>query len=145
MDKEQYGKELFIVTHKLRRFFDKHIQKNGIYVGQGRILNYLYKRKDEKTYQKDIESAFQIRGGSVTGIIDALVAQNYISRVESESDKRRRKIVLTEEGEKMAQQSKEAIDSAEASLAALFSKEEKKNLSKIIIKINAWIDSEENK
>src|SRR5690554_2932669 len=99
MDNKVYIRELFILNNKLKRLLDTKHQKNGLHSGQARVLIYLYRNKDQEIYQKDIESTFQIRGGSVTGIIDSLVKYDYIKRVRLESDKRKRKIVLTLKGE----------------------------------------------
>lgn len=145
MEEKQIGKELFILTGKLKRLLDKKHSRNGLYVGQARVLTYLYRHKEEKTYQKDIENAFQIRGGSVTGIIDSLVGNDYIMRVESEIDKRRRKIVLTEKGEKAALKSLETTIGVEKNLSAMLSLKEKEMFYKFITKLNDWIDEEEKK
>lgn len=145
MEKKQIGKDLFILTNKLRRLLDKRHLKNGLYIGQARVLTYLYHHKNEKTYQKDIENAFQIRGGTVTGIIDSLVSAQCITRIESVTDKRKRKIVLTEIGEELAMKSIETITSVEESLSNILTEEEKLEFHNLLFKINNWIDEEEIK
>ncbi len=143
MEEQQMIKELFIITNKLKRLLDKKHSKNGLYVGQARVLMYLYRHKDEKTYQKDIEQAFQIRGGTVTGLIDSLVENQYIKRIESENDKRKRKIVLTNKGEQMALKSIQTTKNTEESLSDQLLEKEKETLKKVIKKINTWVDKEE--
>lgn len=87
MERNYIIRDIFITTNKIRRLLDKYHQKNGIYLSQARILSFLYRNKDEKIYQKDLEKAFQIRGGSVTGMLDALQANDLIVRIESTADK----------------------------------------------------------
>lgn len=145
MKENQYAKEIFILSNKLKRLLDKKHSINGLYVGQARVLMYLYNNKENKIYQKDIEKTFQIRGGSVTGLIDTLVSNKYIVRVESETDKRKRKIVLTKGGEELAVKSIETIRTVENGLQSSLTKEENEVFKRISEKINKWIDEEENK
>lgn len=145
MKENQYAKEIFILSNKLKRLLDKKHSINGLYVGQARVLMYLYNNKENKIYQKDIEKTFQIRGGTVTGLIDSLVNNEYILRVESESDKRKRKIVLTNSGEELALKSMETIKAVEKGLQNTLTKEENEVFKTISQKINRWIDEEENK
>jgi len=145
MKENQYAKEIFILSNKLKRLLDKKHSINGLYVGQARVLMYLYNNKENKIYQKDIEKTFQIRGGSVTGLIDTLVSNEYIVRVESETDKRKRKIVLTKGGEELAVKSIETIRTVENGLQSSLTKEENEVFKRISEKINKWIDEEENK
>ena len=145
MKENQYAKEIFILSNKLKRLLDKKHSINGLYVGQARVLVYLFNNKENKIYQKDIENTFQIRGGTVTGLIDTLVNNKYIVRVESETDKRKRKIILTKDGEELAVKSMETIRTVENGLQSALTKEENEVFKKISQKINKWIDEEENK
>jgi len=144
MDKN-IGRELFILVNKMKRLLDKYQQRNGIYSSQARILTYLYRRQDEKTYQKDIEQAFQIRGGTVTGMLDGLIKLALIERLESQTDKRKRKIVLTRKGEEYALQAIETIKQFEDVLKADISIEQTKCFEEIINTLNKTIDEEETK
>lgn len=53
---------------------------------------YLHRNKSEVVYQKDIEAFFQIRGGTVTGMIDTLQNYEYIQRIDSKIDKRKNEL-----------------------------------------------------
>lgn|SRR5690554_6445843 len=144
MEKKQIVKDLFILTNKLKRLLDKKHSINGLYVGQSRVLTYLYRNKDDSIYQKDIEKAFQIRGGTVTGIIDGLFNYGYLTRIESTIDKRRKRIVLTEKGNEMAIKAIKTTQEMEENLDGILSFEEKATFENILKKINEWIDEEEN-
>ena len=144
MEKKQIVKDLFILTNKLKRLLDKKHSINGLYVGQSRVLTYLYRNKDDSIYQKDIEKAFQIRGGTVTGIIDGLFNYGYLTRIESTIDKRRKSIVLTEKGNEMAIKAIKTTQEMEENLDGILSFEEKATFENILKKINEWIDEEEN-
>lgn len=143
MDNKVYIKELFILNNKLKRLLDTKHQKNGLHSGQARVLIYLYRNKDQEIYQKDIESTFQIRGGSVTGIIDSLVKYDYIKRVSLESDKRKRKIVLTLKGETFAEHGIETTTHMESRINDLMDEKERVVFESVLLKMNNWIDEEE--
>lgn len=139
------GKELFIIVNKMRRLLDKYHQKNGLYSGQARLLTFLYRNRNEKTYQKDIEQAFQIRGGTVTGMLDALIKIEMIERIESTTDKRKRKIVLTDKGERYAVQAIETINHYEEIFKSVVNAEDLIIFEKVLNILNETIDKEELK
>jgi len=138
-----YIKELFILTNKLKRLLDTKHQKNGLHSGQARILIYLYRNKEKEVFQKDIENTFQIRGGSVTGIIDSLVKYDLIKRVSLKTDKRKRKIVLTNKGETYAKLGIDTNMHMENRLNSLMDEKEKYVFEAVLMKLNDWIDEEE--
>lgn len=145
METYNVAKEIFILSNKLKRYLDKMYSKKDLFSGQARILKFLYNYKDENVYQKDIENEFQIRGGTVTGIIDSLVKQNYIDRIESIEDKRKRLIVLTPLGEEKAKIAIKTTLFVEDAIRETLNKNEQATLRKTIGKINKMIDEgEEN-
>ncbi|MFA5693402.1 MAG: MarR family transcriptional regulator [Acholeplasmataceae bacterium] len=143
MNNHFIGKNFFITTNKLKRYLDKNHQKTGIYLGQARILRFLFLRKNEKTYQKDIENHFQIRAGTVTGLLDGLINLDLIERIDSTKDKRKKFIKLTNLGKDKAEEAFKTILSFETNLDNLLNDEEKNNLLIIFNKINNWIDQME--
>src|SRR5690554_216467 len=136
-------KELFILTNKLKRMLDKKYQEHNIRTGQARVLMYLYRTGDEVIYQKDIENYFQIRGGTVTGMIDTLEKNNFIMRIDSELDKRKKRIVLTHEGKRISKLSIETTQTLEKQIYGLLNKTERSALDSMISKVGLWIDEEE--
>src|SRR5690554_4970739 len=125
MNNHFIGKNFFITTNKLKRYLDKNHQKTGIYLGQARILRFLFLRENEKTYQKDIESHFQIRAGTVTGLLDGLINLNLIERIDSTKDKRKKIIKLTKLGKEKAEDAFKTILNFETNLDNLLDEEEK--------------------
>lgn len=140
---KQLIKELFIVTSKLKRMLDKKYQEHNMHTGQARVLMYLYRKKDEVVYQKDIENFFQIRGGTVTGMIDTLQSYEYIQRIDSEIDKRKKRIVLTAKGEAFALSAIQTTQDMEMSFYELLTDTELTMFQGIIEKMNIFIDEEE--
>lgn len=145
MERNYIIRDIFMTSNKIRRLLDKYHQKNGIYLSQARILSYLYRNKDEKIYQKDLEKAFQIRGGSVTGMLDSLQTNNLIVRTTSSTDKRKRKLELTEEGNLKAEQAIKTITDFESAVESLLSEEELSIFKNVFLKLNEYIDEEEKR
>lgn len=141
--KEKIGKNLFITTNKMKRYLAKEHQKNELYIGQARILKYIYQCTKNSIYQKDLENTFQIRAGSVTGIIDNMVSLGLMNRVESTTDKRKKKIVLTDFGIEKAKQAVDVTVEFDNSIKSILSKDEYNNLINILNKIDKWIDMKE--
>lgn len=136
-------KNFFITTNKIKRVLDKYHQKNDIYLGQARILSFLYRNKDTKIYQKDLEETFQVRGGTITGMLDNLVKMELLTRVESTTDKRKRKLILTKLGEEKALKAIDTINTFEENVEKVLSESELLHLDTIFTKINNYLDQEE--
>ncbi len=141
---EHIGKNIFIITNKMKRSLDKKHQKNNIYLGQARILMFLYNTRKDKIYQKDIEEHFQIRAGTVTGMLNALIELELIKRVDSKLDRRKKIIELTNEGIKKAKEAIKTIVEFENGLHNLLSEEERNNLTSIFEKIDNWLNYKED-
>lgn len=145
MERKFIAKELFVTTNKMRRYLDQKHQKNGLYLSQARLLIYLYynSKNDDSIYQVDIEKHFQIRKASVTGMLDSLNKINLIKRVESTKDKRKKKILLTKDGEKKALKAIDTIKGFEDNLSSIVSEQEFIILNDSLTKINNWLMEKE--
>lgn len=143
MDNRQTLKNIFIISNKLKRLLDKKHSTSGISSGQARLLAFLYRMQDETIYQKDIEAEFQIRGGSVTGILDTLESSDLINRVASVKDRRKKTVVLTAKGLILAKKSIKTVRTLEADIANLLTKKEEEFFTNTMIKISDWTDMEE--
>lgn len=143
MEKNKIIKEVFILSNKLKRLLDKKHSKNGISSGQARLLSFLYRHQDQVLFQKDIEKEFQIRRGSVTGIVDNLEQNKYVIRESCAKDKRKNIIKLTDLGIEFAKKSIETVIELESDLSNLLTKDEKDLFNNIMIKIDNWTNMEE--
>lgn len=143
MEDKHLVRELFILTNKMKRLLDKNHQANDIYLGQARILTYLYRNKDRSIYQKDIEQTFQIRGGTVTGMLETLEKMELIVRVESTKDKRRRKVILTESGTDKAINAIKTNRHFEDLIKKELTDKEEKDFYLVLSKLNNLVDAEE--
>ena len=63
---------------------------------QGRIICFLYKNGSELIYQRDIESRFNIRRSTVTGILQLMEKNGLLVRSPVSNDARLKKLELTD-------------------------------------------------
>lgn len=143
MQEKHIVRQLFILSNKMKRVLDKNHQNNQIYLGQARILTYLYRNQQKTIYQKDIETTFQIRRATVTGILDSLEKLKLISRIESTTDKRKRKVVLTDFGIDKALIAIETNHHFEKLIKTNLTDEEEENFYQVLMKLNKLVDTEE--
>ncbi len=98
-DKKHIGKEINIVSNKIRRRVDNEVSKYGITGVQGKIIGFLYYQSQKRDiFQKDIENDFKIRSSSVTSVLNHMEKNGYIKRVSVCEDGRLKKIILTDKG-----------------------------------------------
>lgn len=143
MEKRFLVRELFIVSNKIRRELERLHSQNGLYIGQARVLSYLYQCVKEPVYQKDIESHLSIRGASVTGLIDSMVSTQMLNRVESEKDKRKKKLVLTEKGKDLAKKAITTWTEFEDDLSNMLPEEDIIDLIDKLRKVRNILDEKE--
>lgn len=74
----------------------RNIIKEKMPPTQMAIIGYLVNHKSEVVYQSDLEKVFQFRRSTLSGILDTMEKRELIKRVSSNSDGRKKQIVLTE-------------------------------------------------
>lgn len=142
---KRVGKSFFIITNKMKRYLDKELQPLNITANQSRILRYLYRNKDKIINQNKLVEEFQIRGASVTGLLDKLISQKLIKRTQDINDKRKKILSLTKEGEEIALKSFESTDKFEEIINTVITTNEKEDLFRILTKIEEMLDEKEKK
>ena len=65
------------------------------------IIGYIIRNEGKDVYQKDLEIVFKLRRSTISGVLQTLEKKNLIKRIDSSSDARVKKIILTEEAVKM--------------------------------------------
>lgn len=113
-------------VRKLHNQITRKMEENDVVTrAQGRILYYVYiESKTRDVYQKDIEKEFNLRRASATEILQKLEIVQMIERISCESDKRLKKICVTEKGKEHILVVAQRIEKMEATLQEGFSDEE---------------------
>lgn len=102
MEKQRFvGAEVHKLSKSLYRSIDAVAKKFGLedldYM-QSLAINYLYCKRNEEIYQKDLEKVLLVGRSTVTCLVKQLESKNYIRREEVKADARLKKLSLTEDG-----------------------------------------------
>lgn len=128
-----------------RNFSVKRCDNEGATAYHGRIIGYLFERRNEDVFQKDIENRFGIRRSTVTKLLQLMESNGLITRTAVLSDARLKKITLTEKAVSMHEHFREEIDRFETAIAAGLTEEETEMFFRITDKIyNNLIEQERN-
>lgn len=103
------------------------------------IMGYLYHRRGEDVFQRDIEREFAITRSAVTGILQLMEQKGYILRRSVPQDARLKRIELTDEGARLHERTIRALHQTEDFVSALLTAEENAELLRLLEKLRAGL------
>ncbi len=133
------------LSNAIKRDIDKRrdslgIEKvNGI---NGWAINYFYENSDCDIFQRDFEEHFSIRPSTASRMLKKMEQKGFIKRVSVESDARLKKIILTEKATEQHELILKDIERREDILRRGLSSEEIAEFAKIINRITANLEEE---
>ncbi len=97
------GGEIRCLSNLIKRRIDSDpifSEQNKVTGTHGYILGFLCRKNDanEIVYQKDLEQAFSIRRSTATEVLNTMETNGLIIRESSTTDKRLKKLTVTEKG-----------------------------------------------
>lgn len=113
MEDKVIGRRIKSVNNLIKRSLmriDTIKESNKLTSMHGYLLGYLYVNRDHDVYQRDIERAFDIRRSTVTEILQLMENNGLIERRSVPQDKRLKRLVLTEEAERLHKQVAATLD-----------------------------------
>ena len=131
------GYEFRVVSNLIKRYMYNSCCKNHYEQFseiQGLLIGYLNENSNKDIFQKDIEEKFTIRRSTVTGVLQSMEKNEYITRESVPYDARLKKIVLTEKGKYVYNHIMSEIDKFEKKITQNVSDEELETLVKILNK-----------
>lgn len=145
MDQRHVGPAVKSLSHRIGQVLNNipAVRENKDLTGiQVWILNFLFRRGETATFQRDVEAEFNVRRSTATEILKQMERSGLIRRVPVDYDARLKKIELTEFASDVKKQLEEQVRRTENVLTDGFSKEEldaffeyierfKQNLAKI--------------
>lgn len=136
-NKRHIGKEIDIISNKIRRKVDHEVSKYGLTGVQAKIVGFVYfTSKNREVFQKDIENDFKIRSSSVTSVLQLMEKNGYIKRVSVCEDARLKKIILTDKGNEVQEAVFNIIDNIEKQIQEEITDEELRFLFNIFDKLS---------
>ena len=99
---------------------------------QASVLRYLRKNQDKAVYQKDLEVEFKCTHPTITGILRRLEGKGFIQCICDETDRRKKKINISDKGIFLLNKVNTEIDRTENQLIKNLSIEEQELLIKLL-------------
>jgi DNA-binding MarR family transcriptional regulator len=106
---------------------DRCLTLYGLTNQQARILMYIEKhiRKQQHIKRKDLEEFLNLKGSSVTSLMQGLERNGFIERAGSETDGRRKVLSLTDKARELVNQMDLVFEATDNQLQEGMSEEEK--------------------
>lgn len=124
--------EFKILNTAIERILNQEMAELDITYTQATVIGYLNMNRASEICQKDIEHGLGLTHPTVSSILNRLEEKNLIMTEPLESDRRYKKIVLTEKSTAMASAIQEKIEKIAERLFCNFSEEEIEALSGVI-------------
>jgi len=138
MEEKRITFQIKTIGHLIKREFDNSATKkhaDNLTGTHGWIIGYLYHNRDKNIYQKDLEEKFSIRRATVSGIIKLMEKNGLIEKIGDETDKRLKKLVLTQKAIDIHNSVMEDIKKIEEQLQKGLSQEEIDNFFLVMEKM----------
>lgn len=126
------------VNNLLFRKTNQYMRANGadeVTPMHGWILGYLYMRRGDDIFQRDIEKEFSITRSTVTNILQLMERKGYIVRRSVSHDARLKRLELTDTGVRLHESTMDAFHQTEKFVAELLTSEEQNELLRILEKL----------
>ena len=136
---EEYeiGKQIQMLSRKIKRKMDETFFEYGITGGQAFMLKFIREKSiNGKAYAKDIENEFDMRRPTVTGILQLIEQNKLIERKAEGKDARLKEIVITKKGMEIVKKINSNVKQLEKKLVKDISKDEIQTFLTIIGKLS---------
>lgn len=129
---------LFRIAHQAlaQRMRCNH-ESLGITTTQGYVLGYLTRRQlegDTPIYAKDVEQHFGVKHSSVSGVLQRLEVKGYLIFEPDDTDRRCKKIILTEKAMDIHEQVGKHIRATEETIFRGMTEEEAETFARLLQK-----------
>lgn len=125
------GRLLKDAYYTLNKDLDNVSRPYGLTATQMILIDFLSLSKVAVS-QKDIEKEFNIKSSTVTVQIDRMVAKGLVQRCPSSTDKRIKKITLTNKGIDLSEDIKDIINENDNLILSMYTSQEKEVILKFL-------------
>ena len=92
------GAKLKVLSCAFGQEANRRAAEVGLTGSQSFFLSYLVHHRDQPVYPRDLEREFEFSHPTVSGILSRLEKKGFVTFRAGETDKRRKQILITEEG-----------------------------------------------
>lgn len=134
MDEKMCGILLKQLNDILTRQVNNELRGEGLTMSQIRVLTLLDRRADGKASMKEIEKDLSVSQPTAVGVYKRLAEKGMISYLPDPSNKRAKRLLLTEKGKAHCNTAYQNMNQTEARLLSLMNEEEKKEFFRLLEK-----------
>lgn len=146
-NEKELGRKVCNVSLLFRRNFDNLVANESAgYTDSlsGRniwVLRYLEKHRGEDVFQRDLESAFQIRRSTVSKTVDLMEQKGLLRRESVNGDARLKRLLLTSKAEQILEAVSRGVDEMEERVKNAFSSEDYERLLELLDKLGEALNT----
>lgn len=131
---DKLGHKIKILKNEYSRALNSSLVEWDLTESQSLILAYL-DHFSGLPCQHDIETKFNIKHPTATGILKRLAEKEYVTFVSDEDDKRLKRILITDSGRAVSQSTKSRLDNVENILTSALTDDELRTLNLLLDKL----------
>ncbi len=123
------------IHNEMKKRVDFDMQKMDLTFSQHHVLMYLRHQNKQSVSLKELEKHFSVAQSTMAGIVKRLEERGFITAYMDDKDKRVKKIKLSKQGIQICEKSCVNMQEKERELSAVLTKQEKKELVKLLEKL----------
>lgn len=146
MEKE---KQIHFQIHRTSRLIKRYIDNShtksyvdNVTGNHGYIIGYIYENRDRDVFQRDIEKEFNLRGSTVTNMLNLMEKNGLIERKSVDGDRRLKKIALTDKAIEIQQLVINDFEKLEKTISKGIDEKDAEVFFSVLDKINSNIKEE---
>lgn len=122
------------IVHAIKQLQDSKLTPYNITNQQARLLGDIQEQlEEEKQFcQKDLERIMNLRGSSITSLLQGLERKGFIVRSSGDEDGRTKRLKITEKGTRLINEMAEVFQNVEALLLQGMTDDEKEIYKKLL-------------
>ncbi|QOX65735.1 MarR family transcriptional regulator [Anoxybacterium hadale] len=134
MNNKNYEFYLRAIVHAMKQMLDNRLLPYDITNQQARLLGDLDNqlKRDKEIVQKDLERTMNLRGSSITSLLQGLERKGFISRSTGNEDGRTKQVDITEKGRAVIQAVESSFLELEQLLVEGMSEDEKETFLRLL-------------
>ncbi len=129
------------ISNALDRRVTLELEEMDLTASQGLVLGYLHRRRGEDVYPVDVGRHFGLSHPTVTGILQRLEAKGFLTCRSDSTDRRKKRICLTDKAEDGHQRIRGRFLEAEAALTETLSPAEQGLLTELLDRMIQTLDA----
>ncbi len=141
MDEKKLMEQYDRLNRKMQRNFASYFSDSQITCIQGLVLHYIIVESERRdVFPKDLEEFLEIKGSSVTSLINNLERGGYLRRESLATDGRYKKLVLTEKAREIQEDILRRVHDYMCNMFAGISEEDLKTFESVVLQMTRNAD-----